>query len=268
MPQFKPPANSTIEIARFRWDVGVSTCESLSSRTFTATVSRFDAMLSDIREAPVDKIVCLGDTVQGGPQPTETIARLRQLDCPVVMGNADDWLLKNVDDTVEPVTPEQREVRAWTLSKLSPKDLEFLRNYKPTVEVVLEGSRLLRFHGSPSSYDDILLPDTPKERWDELLGEHSPAIMTGGHTHTQQVRRIREGLFFNPGNIGVAYDYSAGGDNDHTDSWAEYAILSYEENHLGLEFRRADYDPEALIKIIRASGWSHADRMIKGYRTA
>ena len=226
-----------------------------------------DAALADIKTKAVDKIVCLGDTVQGGPQPAETVERLRELGCPVVLGNADAWLLKEEADSAEPTPKEQREVRTWTLSRLSGGDLDFLRSYRPTVEIKL-GPRhhLLCFHGSPTSYDDILLPDSPREKWDQLLGPYSPAIMAGGHTHTQQVRRIRKGLFFNPGSVGVAYDILRPKAEFHTESWAEYAILSYENRYSSLEFRRAHYDLEALIRIIRQSGRPRADTMIRDYR--
>jgi predicted phosphodiesterase len=226
-----------------------------------------DAALNDIKKRRVDKTVCLGDTVQGGPQPAETIKALRATKCPVVLGNADAWLLNEEPDTAEPTSKEQREVRAWTISKLSSRDVRFLRSYQPAVKVPLgDGHRLLCFHGSPRSYDDILLPDTPDEKWNELLGPFAPAIMAGGHTHTQQVRRVRDGLFFNPGSIGVAYDYHRPKEGFRTDPWAEYAILSYEGGFSGLEFRRANYDLEKLIQTIRSSGRPHSDRMIRDFR--
>ena len=58
----------------------------------------FDAVLADIAAQGItrDRIVCLGDAIQGGPQPVEVVATLRDLGCPVVMGNADDWLLTGV----------------------------------------------------------------------------------------------------------------------------------------------------------------------------
>ncbi len=226
-----------------------------------------DAALADIAKKHVDKIVCLGDTVQGGPQPAETINRLHELHCPVVLGNADAWLLKEESDTAELTSTEQREVRAWTLSKLSSRDLDFIRGYQPTVEIELSGSqRLLGFHGSPTSYDDILLPDSPNAKWNQLLGPYSPAIMAGGHTHTQQVRRVRDGLFFNPGSVGVAYDYYLPKDEFHTEPWAEYAILSYEGGYSSLEFRRAYYDLGELIHTIESSGRPHSDHMVNDYR--
>lgn len=51
----------------------------------------FEAVEADIKNQKFDQIVCLGDAVQGGPQPAQVVQRLRRLNCPVVMGNADAW---------------------------------------------------------------------------------------------------------------------------------------------------------------------------------
>lgn len=226
-----------------------------------------DAALANLRRQGVDQVVCLGDAIQGGPQPAETVQRLREVGCPVVMGNADAWLLAEERDTAEATSPQQREVRAWSLSQLSAGDLAFIGGFQPTVELALEGGRrLLCFHGSPTSYNDILLPDTSRQEWQRLLGPFAPAIMTGGHTHTQQMRRVGDGLFFNPGSIGVAYDIFLGLDPAVTDAWAEYAILSDASGHLGLDFHRVPYDVDRLIQIIQASGRPHGDEMIANYQ--
>ena len=228
-----------------------------------------DAALAEIRTSSVDRIVCLGDTVQGGPQPNETVERLRSLECPTVMGNCDDWLLKDESDFIEPTTQEQREVRTWTLSTLTAENRDSLASYQPTLKIPLDGTMsLICFHGSPLSYDDVLLPETPKEQWDRLLGPFSPAIMSGGHTHTQQVRRVGDGLFFNPGSIGFAYDRFVPEESIGPDSWAEYAILSHDHGRLHLEFRRVNFDAEHLVSVIQKSGRPHAKRMISEYKTA
>jgi predicted phosphodiesterase len=52
-----------------------------------------EQVLQDIRQQGIEQMVCLGDALQGGSQPAETLARLRELNCPVVMGNADAWLI-------------------------------------------------------------------------------------------------------------------------------------------------------------------------------
>ena len=225
-----------------------------------------EAALEEIRRNDVDKIVCLGDTAQGGPQPAESIQALRRLGCPIVMGNADAWLLKDKLDPGEPTSKEQLEVRDWTLSRLSSEDLDFMRGYRPTLKVRLGSSRwLLCFHGSPLSYEDTLFPHTPVEEWDRQLGPFSPAIMAGGHTHTQQLRRVREGLFFNPGSVGVAYDHYQPKTSFHNDPWAEYAILTDEKKSASIQFVRVNYDVMKLVRVIRASGRPHSDSMIGYY---
>jgi len=52
-----------------------------------------DAVLADLASVPHDGVVCLGDAIQGGPHPALVVARLRELGCPVVMGNADAYVL-------------------------------------------------------------------------------------------------------------------------------------------------------------------------------
>ncbi len=229
-----------------------------------------DAALADLRRQAVDHIICLGDAIQGGAQPAETIQRLRELGCPIVMGNADAFLLGEEKGATEPISQQTRDVRAWTFSHLSADDQAFIRSFQPTVELALEdGQRLLCFHGSPTSYNDILLPTTPGEDWQRLLGPYAPAIMTGGHTHTQQMRHIGAGLFFNPGSVGLVYDVLLPPEQVQMHAWAEYAILTAgRQGYLSLDFRCALYDVEQLLDIYRASGRPHTDGRIAEYRRA
>jgi predicted phosphodiesterase len=225
--------------------------------------------LAELEAQAVDQIICMGDAIQGGAQPAETVRRLRDLGCPIVLGNADAWLLLGDAEPGEHPTPPMREVRTWMLSRLSEDDLAFIRSFSPTIDLTLEdGQRLLCFHGSPTSYHDVLSPLTPHEEWQRLLGPYPPAIMCGGHTHTQQLRRIGAGLFINPGSIGVVNDPFASPDQRQSDAWAEYAILTVERGSLSLDFHRAPYDVEQLIATISDSGRPHGDAMIAAYRRA
>ena len=227
-----------------------------------------DQVLADLQRHPVDQLICLGDAVQGGAQPAETVARLRDLGCPIVMGNADAWLLTGeVTSDNEAITAPQEEVRQWCLAQLSAADRAFIAGFQPTVELPLEGGRrVLCFHGSPTSFDDLIFPETAEDEFVRLLGPFAPAIMTGGHTHLQQVRRLGETFFFNPGSVGVAYDRHQPDDAQRRlDPWAEYAVLSSEGDWLALEFRRVPYDPRPLMEIIRTSGRPYAEAMAAEY---
>jgi diadenosine tetraphosphatase ApaH/serine/threonine PP2A family protein phosphatase len=126
---------------------------------------------------------------------------------------------------------------------------------------------LLCFHGSPTSFDDIILPHAPKEIFEKYLGAYSDHILTGGHTHAQQVRRNGDLFFFNPGSVGFAYSHYQPDGQFHADAWAEYAILSVENSQTGLEFRRLPFDVDELIRIYRESGRPFADEAIAQYQS-
>jgi predicted phosphodiesterase len=229
-----------------------------------------DAVIADLRARRVDQVVCLGDAIQGGPQPAETVARLRELGCPVVMGNADAWLLTGEDSGAEPITAQGIAVREWSLSRLSAEDRAFIGSFQPTVTMDLGGGqRLLCFHGSPDSFDDVITPETPQEEVARLLGSATTAFLTGGHTHRQQVRRVGDATFFNPGSLGLAYSSHYPGASLRADPWAEYAILTTDDGGgVGLEFRRVPYDVAELFRIYRASGRPFAEEAIAQYGKA
>lgn len=231
----------------------------------------FEAVEYDIQKQNVDQIVCLGDAVQGGPQPAQVVRRLRKLNCPVVMGNADAWLISGVETADEGIRAERLkkmgDVRNWSLSQLTEDDNDFIAKFQPTITINLGyGLDLLCFHGSPVSFDDVILPTAPEEEFQKSLGSYSNHILTGGHTHAQQIRRIGELFFFNPGSVGFAYSHNQSDDDFHADPWAEYAILTAEKGQTGLEFRRVPFDVEELIRIYRESGRPFADEAIAQYQ--
>ena len=224
-----------------------------------------DAVLADLESHPVDQMICLGDAVQGGPQPAEVVTRLRELGCPVVLGNADAFLLSGNDGN-ETVTAQQRAVRDWSLAHLSDADRAFIAAFQPTVEITLPGNRrLLCFHGSPASFHDIIFPETPEGEVRGYLGGYLPAILTGGHTHLQQLRRLDDSLFFNPGSVGFVYNTRQPGGASHADPWAEYAIVSADERRFSIEFCRVPFDVAAWKQITLASGIPDAERMVTRY---
>jgi predicted phosphodiesterase len=225
-----------------------------------------DVALADIAARGVDQIVCLGDAIQGGAQPAETAQRLRELGCPVVMGNADAWLLTGRESGTEGVTPAQEEVRQWSLAHLSEADRAFIAAFAPTVRIpITDTEALLCFHGSPASFDDIILPTMPYEEvWPYFRGQDA-RWFTGGHTHLQQIRRIGDDFYFNPGSIGVAYSHDLPEEHRRLDPWAEYAILTTTGAAVGLEFRHVPFAVAPLVEIVQQSGRPNWEQVIREY---
>lgn len=230
-----------------------------------------DAVLVQFQLQAVDQVVCLGDAIQGGPQPAQVAARLREMACPVVMGNADAWLLTGKETGNEQISPERRQkldvIREWSLAQLGPDDREFIATFRPTVEIALEeGPGLLCFHGSPTSFDDFIFPYTPEEEFQRLLAPFASYILSGGHTHLQQIRRIGNNFFFNPGSVGVTYNHQQSEDSFRLDPWAEYAILTVEDDRTSLAFQRVPFDVAELVRVYRASGRPYAEEAATQYQ--
>jgi putative phosphoesterase len=230
-----------------------------------------DQVLQDIRRQGIEQMVCLGDTLQGGSQPAETLARLRELNCPVVMGNADAWLITGQQTSAgEEPSRNQREVRAWSLAQLSESDVAFVRQFRPTIEIPLEaGKNLLCFHGSPRSFDEIILPEMPDDIVRQFLGGYDATLLTGGHTHTQQMRRLGTSWYFNPGSVSLAYNWELSDPAQgrmRVDPWADYAIVTSEGACLGITFRHVPFDVNELARIVRASGRPYAEEALSIYR--
>ncbi|SRR5579875_825947 len=259
-------------------------------------LTALDAVLADMRatqEGEPEHIVCLGDVAQEGPQPHETIARLRELGCPVIMGNTDDKLIKRAARLAQPnadtladasgklgeEAPSEekqrsREVNQWTARQMMPDDLAYLRGFVPTLEVSLGGAEgrrmLLCCHGSPRSYNDRTEATTPAEKletWLAEVDEKRVAVVASGHTHLQMLRRYRNLTLLNPGSVGLPLIETAQGEFRLLPC-AEYAILTYREGQPGLriELRRVPYDVEAVIAAYLASGMPHAEEMAADWR--
>ena len=216
----------------------------------------FRAAIEDVERLGVEEIVCLGDVVQGGTEPAQTLDRLATLGCETVLGNADAFLLEVDPESPEPVTERQLEVREWTLSQLNASHLEQIRSFAPLVRRTLDGASLVLFHGSPHSYDDVLLPQLGAEALEPFLG-HEATLLAGGHTHLQWTRRIEDALYVNPGSVGISYDR-------HTDppvsrTLAEWALVTVAHGTVAVEFRQVPYSVEDAQAAAQRSGRPYAD---------
>ena len=191
-------------------------------------LAALEAVLGALGEARPARIVCLGDVAATGPQPREILARLRGLGCPVVMGNADAELLRPPDAGTESdeFTARVFDMTRWGAAQLDAEDRAFIASFQPTVDVALSsGRRLLCCHGSPRSFDDVIVAPTPDEAIDGMMAGHEAAVYAGGHTHVRMLRAWRGREIVNPGSVGLAYRFLPDG-SARVSPWAEFALLS------------------------------------------
>jgi predicted phosphodiesterase len=222
-----------------------------------------DAVLADVETHPVDSWICLGDALQGGPQPREVVERLQQLACPVVLGNADAFLLDPRVGEQEAAGTEREQqlrlVRDWTVGALGEEALEFVRTFVPALEIDLgDAGGLLCFHGGPDDYNTIVAPNTSPDALRALLGPRGARTMCGGHIHRQWTVSLDDWTFFNPGSVGLAYNYYLPPERFHFTPHAEFAILHVNEASVGVEFLQVPFDVAALDRAVEANGHPEA----------
>jgi predicted phosphodiesterase len=216
----------------------------------------FRAVVEDLARLGVDDVVCLGDTTQGGTEPAQTLDRLATLGCETVLGNADDLLLEVPTDSPEPITERLLEVREWTLAQLDSSHLDQIRSFAPVIQRQIDGVSLLFCHGSPASYDDVLLPELGGDALAPFEG-HDAALIAGGHTHLQWTRRIGDALYVNPGSVGISYDRHV--DPPPLRPFAEWALVTVEDGVVAVEFRQVPYPVEDVVAAAARSGRPYAD---------
>jgi predicted phosphodiesterase len=219
-----------------------------------------ETVAAEIERSRIDQVVCLGDALQGGPEPARALELLRRLAWPVVLGNADAFLVDpSADGSAEEVTERQLAARAWSVERLGADGLAWIEALPPIVEVDLGGGRrLLACHGSPGSYDDLIFPHTPEKDFRELLGGVDADVVAGGHTHLQFVRRRGATLFVNPGSAGLSYDHEQPEDDFRLDPWAAYAVIA-SDGSFSVELGRIPLDVEAVAAAYHESGHPEAE---------
>jgi predicted phosphodiesterase len=213
-----------------------------------------DAVLAELERAQVDRLVCLGDLVEGGPQPDHCLRRVQELDCPVVDGNCDHWL---VEYYREPEEPERSDIGAWARARLGDAGLAALAAFPDPYELELgDAGRLLCVHGTPTSRVDRVEATATDDELLDLLGD--ARALAAGHTHEQWQRRVGDRLVLNPGRVGKDFGALFEGDTRDLDGVAEYAILSVDGSRLSADLRRVPYSLAELRRVTLESGMPHA----------
>ena len=211
-----------------------------------------EAVLADEAFAAADAVVVGGD-VAAGPLPAEVLDRLGALELPVrwVRGNADREVVAHFDrgDTDHtaygPDEPAER-ADAFTAARITREHRDLMAGFEDVVR--LDGA--LYCHGSPRSDEEIITALTPEARLEPMLAGVAEALVVCGHTHHQFELRAGPQRVVNAGSVGMPYEGERG---------AFWLLVADGEPAL----RRTDYDVDAAVPVLRASGFPDVDDLIR-----
>jgi putative phosphoesterase len=210
-----------------------------------------EAVLRDVRDASVDRIVVGGDVI-AGPMPREAIELLQTLDRPTdfLLGNCEREVLAIRAGAESTVPAPFRAMMQWTASELDDGMASHLNTWKTTCRLSLESlGDLLFCHATPRSDTEIFTERTPEDVLRPLFDEAGADVVICGHTHMQFDRRVGGTRVVNAGSVGMSFQGPG----------AFWLLLAEE-----IELRRTDYDLADAPTRIRATAYPLAAEFAEG----
>jgi predicted phosphodiesterase len=181
-----------------------------------ANLEALTAVMADIEDRSPDRIVCLGDTINYGPDPVECLHVVRTVQFSL-LGNHEEAVL------AQPIgfNPHAAEAARWTRRQLEPglfsdgvrwADWQFINSLEPR----RRDENVLLVHGSPRDpVGEYLLPNDGER----ILGDVSDKLVRnfalvdhlcfGGHTHIPGLFAEDDG-FRSPADLDGEYRVEAG----------------------------------------------------------
>lgn len=203
------------------------------------------ALEAVLAEVDADAAILVGGDVASGPFPVETLERLRAFAPRVhfVRGNADRVLdFAGANDSEVWV-----QSRRWVAERLGDERLSFLAGLPLDMTLDIDGIGPVRFcHGSPGSDEQVITRVTSDERLRGLIAGVEERTVVCGHTHIQFDRVVDGIRVLNAGSVGAPYEGRRGA------YWLELGP--------GFAFRRTEYDVEAAVAVISATGYPQAEK--------
>ena len=187
-----------------------------------------------------DELWVLGNLVNYGPNPAETIDFVRSHASITIRGNHDHSVGFDADCGCSPRFRAMAEAtRDYTCSVLSALDKQFLRDLPTHAYREIDGNSFFLCHATPSDFlYEYRPPDSPL--WERSEEASSGArIVLVGHTHMQFARRFGGRMVINPGSLGQPKS---------GDSRARFAVWQDGQ----IELRAFEYPVETTVRKIQS----------------
>ena len=216
-----------------------------------ANLEALEAVLADAESQGCTEHVCVGDVVGYAANPSECLAIVREMGCPIVKGKHDEEAV--LDNSLEGLNPLAKQAMEWTRAQLNEDEREFLMGMK-LVRQVRDFTIVHATLDTPGGWTYVT------NKFDAMasFSYQFTQLCFYGHTHTPRIYvkgdsvdpleessvtlEMGRKYFINVGSTGQPRD----GD------WrASYAV--YDVENQSVEIRRLEYDIEkAQGKIVDA----------------
>jgi predicted phosphodiesterase len=212
-----------------------------------------NAVLADIQKhGPFDRLLVAGDLVAGGPRPAETLARIQDLQCPVVLGNTDFYLFAGESAlNAAALKGSERRMNAWAAERIGAEGVEYLRALPRSFKLDGPSGGIRMVHANPDDLEAHIAPDEDAATLARRLAMVREPALIFGHLHVAYQRRIGELLLVDVASAGFPRD------GDQRAAWAE---LCHEGAAWEAKIHRVRYDLDAVVRDLLVSGMPRAEK--------
>ena len=166
-----------------------------------ANIQAFVSVVEDAKRRGADEYWLLGDLVDYGANPNETVELARELNITRFVGGNHDAAL--FSDVRASKTPHGRAAHEFTKKTLTRDNADWLEPFS-RIQLIeaLPGTWLV--HGTPEDpYWGKVCPECDAEEWNGELERLGGQRLLVGHTHVQFIMALPGGgVIFNPGSVG------------------------------------------------------------------
>ncbi len=232
-----------------------------------ANLDALNVVLADCREQGVEEFLCTGDVVGYNACPHECIEIIRDIGCPVMMGNHDYYVgceKLNLND----FNPNAAAVVRWTREQLSEEDLDWLRALPFTRTA--KGVTLVHATNDRPALFGYVFDNLQADA--NFTAQKTP-LSFHGHTHCPMIyEKSMQGVFrIDPQDfklqMGRKYFINVGSVGQPRDGDPRATYVIYDSVAKTVTFRRLPYDIAAAQARIRAAGLPErlAERLAEGH---
>lgn len=219
-----------------------------------ANLSALEAVIADIRRKRYrpDGVVMLGDLVNYGMRPNETVAAIKQIQYPIavnIFGNHEKAIFDG--DLTEFSTRRGQQILKYTDNCLSSETRDFLNgmNHDGYEFCQWQGKKLLFVHGSMSNpfwgtISSETITDDIYSQYDFVISGHShiPHLMEHFFPSDDHLFRDKKRtVFLNPGSVGQPRNHNPFAHYVYLDLMTE--TISFNTVKYNVELERALYPP-------------------------
>ncbi|MDD7793143.1 metallophosphoesterase family protein [Clostridium sp. 'White wine YQ'] len=203
-----------------------------------ANIPALEAVLLDIKNRGISRIMCLGDLAGKGASPQVAVDTIRN-NCEVVLKGNWDYLISEVNDSY---------FLEWNSSRLNQSQLRYLKELPLYFDFYMSGKLIRLCHASPTNVFDSVQSTATIEEKLRLFNPPSNEtkecdVLIYGHIHVAYIQNFNQKTIINLGSVGVPLKVSQ----------ASYGIIegmygAIEESSISISLVRVPYNVEKAIK--------------------